>query len=65
MSPSIIENRDTRYFVDIERETMKIIDHGFAQKQTLNGGRQMDEKLHRLYLTKGQYNKLVSRCLLE
>lgn len=57
------ENKDTRYFIEIERITMKVTTHGFAQKKELNAGKQTDESKHRIFLTKGQYNKFVRRCI--
>lgn len=56
-----IENNDTRYFIDIDLKTLKIIGIDFDQKQNLNKGRQDNPKIHRLFLTKGQYNKFVNR----
>ncbi len=60
-----IQNKDTRYFIEIELSTLKIISNGYDQKQNLDEGKQKDPTLHRLFLTKGQYNKLVERCLLK
>ena len=59
-----IQNRDTRYFIEIDLVTLKIVGNGYDQKQNLDEGRQTNPKLHRLFLTKGQYNKLVERCEL-
>ena len=56
------ENKDTRYFIEIELTTQKVVSHGFAQKQNLNKGKQNNSVLHRLFITKGQYNKFISRC---
>ncbi|WED27604.1 hypothetical protein L3V77_05045 [Vibrio sp. DW001] len=57
-----IQNDDTRYFVEISLIRLEIIRCGFDQKQNLDKGQQNDEGIHRLFLTKGQYNKFVSRC---
>lgn len=57
-----VQNKDTRYFIDIELKTLKVIGNAYDQKQNLDEGRQTNPKLHRLFLTKGQYNKLLKRC---
>lgn len=57
-----IKNRDTRYFIDIELKTLKVVGNGYDQKQSLDKGRQNDPTIHRLFVTKGQYNKFVERC---
>ena len=59
---SKVENQDTRYFIEIDLHTLKISRCGFDQKQNLDKGRQTEEGIHRLFLTKGQYNKFVSSC---
>ena len=62
---SMIENKDTRYFVEIDLVELTIIRVGFDQKQNLDKGHQKETGVHRLFLTKGQYNKFVSRCKTE
>ncbi len=57
-----IQNDDTRYFIEISLTRLEIIRCGFDQKQNLDKGQQNDEGIHRLFLTKGQYNKFISRC---
>jgi len=59
---SRIENDDTRYFLEIDLGSLKIIRCSFDQKQNLDNGRQNNLTVHRLFLTKGQYNKFVQRC---
>jgi hypothetical protein len=59
---SRIENDDTRYFLEIDLGSLKIIRCGFDQKQNLDKGRQDTPTVHRMFLTKGQYNKFVQRC---
>jgi hypothetical protein len=59
---SRIENNDTRYFLEIDLGTLKIIRCSFDQKGNLDKGRQDNPTVHRLFLTKGQYNKFVQRC---
>ncbi len=62
MLMSRIENEDTRYFIEIDLDSLGIIRVGFDQKQNLDKGQQKQAGIHRLFLTKGQYNKFVSRC---
>jgi len=56
-----VQDTDTRYFIDIDLKTFKVVSKGYDQKQNLNKGRQFDPKLHRIFLTKGQYNKFIER----
>jgi major membrane immunogen (membrane-anchored lipoprotein) len=62
---SKIQDKDTRYFVEINLKNLKIIKCGFDQKENLNKGKQNDPTIHRLFLTRGQYAKLVERCSKE
>mgnify|MGYP000184981080 CR=1 FL=1 len=57
-----IENGDTRYFIEIDLDTLEVIRVGFDQKQILNKGQQSDSGVHRLFLSKGQYDKFTTRC---
>lgn len=50
---SLIENDDTRYFLEIDLGSLKIIRCSFDQKQNLDNGRQNNQTVHRLFLTKG------------
>lgn len=60
-----IEDGDTRYFIEIDLDNLEIIRCGFDQKQILDKGQQKTQGIHRLFLTKGQYKKFVSRCQTE
>lgn len=60
-----IQDKDTRYFIEINLKNLKIINCSFDQKDNLNKGRQNDPAIHRLFLTKGQYSKFVERCSNE
>ena len=62
---SRVQDKDTRYFVEIDLNSLKIIRCGFNQKENLNKGRQSDPAIHRVFLTKGQYTKLLDRCSNE
>jgi hypothetical protein len=46
------------YFLDMNIVTKKIVDWGISQTATLTGETE-DEDVHRIFLTKGQYNKLI------
>ncbi|WP_293265713.1 hypothetical protein [Neptunomonas sp.] len=58
-------NDDTRYFIEIDLDSLEIIRCGFDQKKNLDKGHQNCAGIHRLFLTKGQYSKFVSRCESE
>ena len=57
-----IENEETRYFIEIDLDTLEIVRVGFDQRELLNKGQQKQSGTHRLFLSKGQFNKFVSRC---
>lgn len=59
------QDDDTRYFVEINLASLQLIRVGFEQKQNINKGRQTNSDIHRLFVTKGQYNKFVERCSSE
>ncbi len=60
-----IENNDTRYFIEIDLDSLEIIRVGFDQKQTLDKGQQNNPGVHRLFISKGQYKKFIDRCESE
>ena len=62
---SRIQDKNTRYFIEIDLGSLKVIRCSFDQKENLDKGRQNKPSGHRIFLTKGQYNKLVSRCANE
>lgn len=57
-----IENEATRYSIEIDLDSLEIVRVGSDQKDTLNKGEQKQTGMHRLFLSKGQFNKFVSRC---
>lgn len=57
-----VENSDTRYFIELDLKTHNVFTHGYDQKQNLDKGHQLDPANHRIFLTKGQYNKFIARC---
>lgn len=59
---SRIQNMDTRYFIEIDLESLEIIRCGFDQKQNLDKGHQCNSGFHRLIIAEGQYKKFVERC---
>lgn len=46
------------YFIDINLNSMIIINWGITPNATLTGNTD-DLNVHRVFLTKGQYNKLI------
>lgn len=46
------------YFIDINKINKKIINWGISHTASLTGDTE-DKNIHRIFLTKGQYNKLV------
>jgi|GEM_PF-1304590 len=61
----LINNKDTRFFIEFDLDTLEIIRVGYDLRQNLDKGRQSKPGVHRLFLSKGQYNKLVERCHTE
>ena len=52
-------NKDNQYyFIDLNVITMKIVNWGISNTATLTG-ETSDKDVHRIFLTKGQYNKVV------
>jgi hypothetical protein len=49
------EDKDTRYFIDLDLENKRIVGWGFGQRQKLTKEKIVNT---RVYITKGQYNKL-------
>ena len=59
---SKIQDKDTRYFIEIDLATLKVIKCSYGQKENLDGGHQTNPVVHRLFVTEGQFNKMVNRC---
>ena len=53
---------ETRYFIEIEIESLQIIRVGSDERISLDGGKQTREGIHRIFISKGQFNKFVGRC---
>ncbi|MDD3648093.1 MAG: hypothetical protein PHS44_06380 [Candidatus Dojkabacteria bacterium] len=54
------ENKDTRYFVDLDLERRKIVTFGYGNRYEIEQKLE-DEKCIRIFITKGQYNKLEKK----
>jgi len=54
------EDSDTRYYLDIDLATKKIIEWNFGPKDQL-AVNLVGKSMHRIFLTKGQYHKLISK----
>jgi len=54
------EDKNTRYVVDINTKTLKIASWHYDHKEKL-AQKLEDPNLHRVFLTKGQYHKLVNK----
>ncbi len=50
------------YFIDVNLLDMKIVAWGTTPNATLSGNTS-DPKIHRVFLTKGQYNKLEKKLV--
>lgn len=46
------------FYIDLNLTTLKIVEWGISNTATLTGETD-DPNIHRIFLTKGQYNKLV------
>jgi hypothetical protein len=55
------EDRDTRYYLDLDLESLAILDWDYDQRQKLFVQRLAKPSHHRVFLTKGQYNKLAAK----
>lgn len=52
-----IQDKETRYFIDIDLYTNTVIIIYFGQREDLSRAKTR-KHIHRVFLTKGQYNKL-------
>ena len=51
------------YYLDFDFINMKVIRYGEIEKATLTGDTN-NSNIHRIFLTKGQYNKLINKIEL-
>jgi len=56
---------DLRYFVEIDLDSLQLVRVGSDSKYVLNKGRQDREGVHRLFISKGQFQKFRERCETE
>lgn len=56
------KNDNEYFFIDLNIINLKIVNWGTSNTATLTG-ETSDKNVHRIFLTKGQYNKLI--CLLK
>ncbi len=55
------EDKNTRYFIDLDLKTQRILDWGYDQKEKL-AIQELDNTFYqRVFITKGQYNKLEKK----
>jgi len=48
------------YYIDIDVTNMRIVNWGVSNTATLTGNTN-DKNIHRIFLTRGQYNKLLGK----
>lgn len=56
-----IEDKETRYYIDLDLSTRKIIRWDFDQRVNLVHFQPENPSHHRIFITKGQYNKLIKK----
>ena len=52
------EDRNTRYFINVDLREQKILGWDYDQRENLVLEDISEPHLHRIYLSRGQYNKL-------
>ena len=57
------EDKETRYFIDIDLDSRKILNWDFDQREDLIVQEFSNPSYHRVFITKGQFNKLVKKDL--
>jgi hypothetical protein len=55
------EDRNTRYFIDLDLKTGKILHWDFDQRDVLAQQKPSHPAHHRIFLTKGQFHKLETK----
>lgn len=55
------EDKNTRYYLDLDLKTRKIINWDYNQREDLV--QELTEPYQRVFITKGQYNKLEIKNL--
>jgi hypothetical protein len=57
------EDRNTRYFIDLDLETRRILGWDYDQRDKLVVQKLTKLSHHRVFVTKGQFNKLEKKEL--
>jgi hypothetical protein len=57
------EDKNTRYFIDLDLKERKILYWDYGQRKKLAGQELTKPFHHRIFITKGQYNKLQKKHL--
>ncbi|MHC4582571.1 MAG: hypothetical protein ACYS14_14030 [Planctomycetota bacterium] len=57
------EDKNTRYFIDLDLRTRKILDWGYDQRDRLAVQKPTKPSHQRVFITRGQYNKLEKKDL--
>ena len=57
------EDKDTRYFIDLDLKTRKILNWDYDQRNKIAVQESIKPFHHRIFITKGQYNKLEKNHL--
>ncbi len=53
------EDKETRYFIDLDLKSMKILKWDYDHRAILITQKMTNPDQVRIYITRGQYNKLV------
>jgi len=57
------EDSETRYFIDLDVKTRKVLDWGFDQRDKLVKHEPAKSSHLRIYVTRGQFNKLEKKSM--
>ena len=57
------EDKNTRYYIDLDLLSREVVTWGFDQKDKLVHEQVLEEPFHRVFVTKGQYNKLDQKSV--
>ena len=57
------EDKDTRYFIDLDLRTRRILVWDYDNRHKLARQEPEEPFHHRVYVSKGQFNKLVQKSL--
>jgi hypothetical protein len=59
------EDKNTRYFIDLDLKAGKILNWDYDQRNKLAAQELAKPFHHRIYITKGQYNKIEKKLELQ